>query len=387
MRKSCVKITIKLDKRTAGLTSKGFPIVVSIKGKLFRTGYFSVSKNWNTALENPKTGHPDYYLLSDYLDVLKLRIKKILRKSIRENISVADAKAFIFKEDHDTFYAAGIGFLGKEDRSTKWSALQKFNTIYPNIVFSEVSKKMVTDFKENLLKAGHKPAGVDSYLRSLRALWGKVSNEENPFSKFSVEIPQKVNIVANREDIYKLEKADLPYNGTIGSQGNYRDYELLMFYFGGIDPEVLAKLRYDQHIINGRAIFNRNKGRSKVACNLLIPPVAWKILKKYDCAPYLVPIYKASNYKNFLSNFNRRFRKVCRDLGLSVEMRPKSARYTFIDRAQQLLVDERVTAQIVGHKRKTTTSLYTNDFPLQVQDYAHLRIISPFVCLDENAII
>ena len=88
-----------------------------------------------------------------------------------------------------------------------------------------------------------------------------------------------------------------------------------------------------------------------------------------------MPIYKAKDYTGFMKNFNNRLKKLCLKLELSKPLKPKTPRYTFIDRAQQLLIDERVTAQLVGHKRKTVTSLYTNDFPVSVQDAAHMKII------------
>ncbi|MEE9361167.1 MAG: hypothetical protein V3U92_01055 [Cellulophaga sp.] len=60
---------------------------------------------------------------------------------------------------------------------------------------------------------------------------------------------------------------------------------------------------------------------------------------------------------------------------MSKILKPKTPRYTFINRAQELLVDERITAQIVGHKSKSTTSIYTNNFSLVAQDEAHLKIV------------
>jgi hypothetical protein len=72
---------------------------------------------------------------------------------------------------------------------------------------------------------------------------------------------------------------------------------------------------------------------------------------------------------------NDRFYSRLLDLNLTRRPLTKSARYSFINRAQQLLIDERITAEIVGHKRKTTTSIYSNSFPLEVRDQAHAKII------------
>ena len=220
--------------------------------------------------------------------------------------------------------------------------------------------------------------GVDSYIRSLRALWNKHNKSENPFAGISIEIPDSVNPVATTEDIIKMKEVNLENNSEIGGYYNLRNYWLLMFYLGGIDTEVLTKLRYDQHVANNRINFNRNKGRSKTYCSNIITLEAEKLLSMYKerSYPFLVPIYKSSNYKTISGNYSRRLKELSIKPELSTKLKPKSARYTFIDRAQQLLVDERITAQIVGHKRRTTTSIYTNDFPIAVLDDFHKKIIS-----------
>ena len=233
-------------------------------------------------------------------------------------------------------------------------------------------------FRDQLLKEGNRPSGVDSYIRSLKALWSKFSDKPNPFKGVTTHIPDTIKIVASVSDLDILRDAKLESSSNYGGYNNYRNYWLLMFYLGGIDPEVLSKLRYDRNVVNGRIVFNRNKGNSKTGCNNIIPKQAQEILEHYKDkgSPFLVPIHKANSYKTFSGNFSRRLRELSKKLGLGVELRPKSARYTFIDRAQQILIDERVTAQIVGHKRRTTTSIYTNNFPLKFQDESHLRIIS-----------
>lgn len=377
-----MRIRIVLDGRKSSESEKGFPVVVFLahnyKMKRIRTGFYSKKNQWNNAREEPRASHPDYYVIMDYLSLLKPKVSEAIGKASLEPISVNQAAELIFRKRYSSFYQAALEALpDPEDyNDTRLAALNKFNELNPGLSFQEITPYTVEAFKNTLLAAGARPGGVDSYLRSLRSLWNKTSDLRNPFSGYKIVIPGKVNRVATAADLKILEEAELEYTKTVGGPGQYRDYWLLMFYLGGIDPEVLGRLRYDQHVVGGRIQFNRNKGGSAVACNNIIADKAWKLLSRYDCKPYLVPWYQYGKYTNFEKNYNSRFQKLSEDLELSVKLRPKSARYTFIDRAQQLLVDERITAQIVGHKRKTTTSLYTNDFPLQVQDHAHLKIIS-----------
>jgi site-specific recombinase XerC len=373
-------ITVKLDLRKSGETENGFPLVVycsqNYKKAQWRTGFYVKLEHWNDKLAQPTKKHPGYYVLLDHLSKLKKRISNVIRENGGRAHSLKEIKAMVFRKESSVFSESAFNSFPTDYKGTNWSAVVAFDKFAPGVYFTEINKELVYKFRDHLLKKGNLPGGVDSYIRSLRAVWNRLSGLDNPFSGIAVEIPNTAKKVATVQDIALLCSAQLAEHGDIGSPAHYRDYWLLMFYLGGIDPEVLAKLRYDKHVVNNRIIFNRNKGRSKALCSNTIPAQAWEILEKYQCRPYLVPIYKSTNYGTFSRNFARRFGKICIKLGVSVALKPKGARYTFIDRAQQLLVDERITAQIVGHKRRTVTSIYTNDFPQAVQDAAHLKIIS-----------
>ncbi len=293
-----MKISVKLDKRKSGETADGFPIVVYVtqnyNKKAIRTGYYSKDAHWNKSLSEPKKAHPDFYIVSDYLENLKTNIKQLILRDAKERINIADVPDILFKKNHVKFYDAAMDFLGPDDKTSKYSAVVSFNTYYPAVTFSEVTVKMVQVYIEKMIAKGNKPGGVDSYVRSLRSLWNKLTVDDNPFSGYKIAIPEKVNTIATAEDINALKNAQLAYTGVIGSAGRYRDYFLLMFYLGGIDPEVLVKLRYDVHVVDGRIQFNRDKGGSMVACSNKIPDAAHEILKKYNCKWRNVGIWKRS---------------------------------------------------------------------------------------------
>lgn len=374
-----MELTIKLDLRKSGETDKGFPIVVYISkdydNRKWRTGHYTKIAQWNERLAAPKPKHPEYYVLLDYLTDMKLRISGILSDQKKRNQSFKDIKDALFRKSYDRFYASAIAHFPQDYEGTDLSAVRAFNKLFPNLLFTEITHDTAKRFVMQLLQKGNKPGGVDSYVRSLKAVWNRLTNEPNPFKGISIEIPEQLKTVASEADLKKLVVADLGKKAAIGGYANYRNYWLLMFYLGGIDPEVLAKLRYDLHIVSNRAVFNRDKGRSKTLCSNIVPKEAWGILNEYDCAPYLVPIFKSANYDSFRRNFSRRMQLLSEKLKLSVRLKPKSARYTFADRAQNLLIDERICSQILGHKRRTTTSIYTNNFPQSVQDESHKKVI------------
>jgi|GEM_PF-5586591 len=392
-----MELNLKLDRRKSGRGTKGYPIIIEIsknyKQRRWRIGHFAKGNEWNTQKAAPNKKHPQYYLLLDIIEVYKSRMDNLVRLDMELSVSIQEAKKILFKKDFDIFYEAAIDSFDLGYKGTKLSAITAFNNHHPMLAFDEISPKMVETFVATRLKKGFKPSGIDSYLRSLRALWNDLTEKPNPFRGHSIEIPDIPNDIASPQDIKKLhdflrnKKLKLKDNkGRLrecevkeskgnGGYLNYTRYWLLMFYFGGIDPEALQKIRYDKNVRDGRLVFNRDKGQSKALCSNIIPKQAIEILKQFNCKPYLVPIFKSENYDTFSTNFARRFKELGKKLNLSAPIHPKGARYTFIDRAQQLLIDERITAQIVGHKRHTTTSIYTNDFPKHIQDRAHLKII------------
>lgn len=374
-----MKITLKLDTRDFCKRDIGHPIAVyvsHVKRKLYYTGKYAHINEWNDQLGRVTKDHPEFYTTNDYLAALKSNISEVLMVSNRQHLPMDVIKEMLFRSKSTLFFDVAMDLLGHGSKTSAVSAVKAFNSVYPAIKVLEINKNLVDNFIRVLLEKGNRPGGVDSYVRSLRAIWNKVSDQPNPFSGHTFRIPKKINVVATKKDIEILANADLRYNGTVGGFGRYRDYWLLCYYLGGLDIEALSRLRYDQNLVNGRIAFHRQKGNSNMGCNNLIPLEAARILENYDCRPFLVPIHQAKTYKLFVDNYRSRLRLLCRNLGLSVELRPKSARYSFIHHAQEQLIDERITAQIVGHKRKTVTSLYTNDFALETQDKAHLRIIS-----------
>lgn len=351
-----------LKLHTSANTKKGHPIIIYISDnytdKRIRTGYNSLKKDWNEKLSEPKKSHPDYINLHRKAKELKSKLSYI-----NYHCNTIDQALRHLKADTDKTTFFDICSKGLYKLETKYSALKSFDKHYPSIKPNEISTEIVRAYVKEELKK-RKSRGVDSYIRSLKALWNANFKGENPF-KSKIEFEEKRNVIATDDDIRLLQKIEL--NGVLS---DYRNYFLLQFYLGGIDFEVLYRLSKSD-IVNGRIEFNRNKGNSKTFCSNKVFDCANNLFSEGD---KLIPV-KDYNYREYRNNYSRRFKGFCNDIGIT-PITSKTARYTFINRAQELLIDERLTAQIVGHKRTTVTSLYANDFPYVVQDDAHLKIIT-----------
>lgn len=372
---------IKIDQRKHLANEKGFPIVFYLtkdsKDKSIRTGYRSKKEHWDKANSLPTKKHPDYVNLINYLDRKKTTLAKLLDQSRYRNITFHEAEQTLKGFDSDTFYNMGLRVQGSR---TYKIALNSFNTYFPNYPFSSITNKVAKEYVDILLDIPvngklRSPNGVISYINTLTAIWNKLEKPDNPFSGVRPKKVRTKNKALTDADLIKIRDNDYKVhpNSSGGGVSNYLNYFMLCFYLGGIDLVDLVRLRYD-NIIDGRIEFTRSKGGTNVFVSNFIFPEAWELLNKYKCKPYLIPLGQ-TNYKNFIPNLSRVLPSVKDKLGLTKIPYSKAARYSFITKAQNLLIDERITVSLVGHSQSSTHSIYKDEFPKHIQDEAHKRII------------
>lgn len=371
-------------------TKNGFPVCVEVvdRGKRERVCVaHSFMEDWNEMHQEPHKTHPDYFEI--YPDILAL--KATIKKVNLQKMDYEAAVALLFNKTPGgdlRFFEAGMEVVPSGANGKLYvTVLNSFNAFVSGVLVADVKPKLVKRYMESMLgeldskgKKKRSANGVHTYLRTLTAIYSKVTDAPNPFKGIRPKKETTPNKALQLGDLKKLVNtcnfaSKYDSHNDNNSINNYRYIWLLMFYLGGVDCVDLAKLRYDKHVVDGRVQFNRSKGGTSVWVNNLIPPQAWDLLEKFDCKPYLVPIYKYKRQNDFVSNMNERLNERVGDLELTKPVLTKSARYTFINRAQQLLVDERITIEIVGHKQQKTHSIYTDEFTTDVRDAAHLKII------------
>lgn len=381
-----MRIKVRLDARKNVQTHEGFPVVIYLtqnkKEKLIRTGYFSKKMHWDKANALPKTKHPDYVDLLNYLEQKKITIQKVLVQDRIKEIRLEEAESIITKNDSDVFYEVALDFCKNR---TYLNALKSFQKLYPDYTFSQINKPTVKKFMEKLLmtptKGGNprSPNGVYSYMDKLTSLWNFCDKPDNPFSKMRPEQEQSQNKALTTLDLIKIRDNDykLHPNSNGGGKKEYLDYFMLGFYLGGIDLGDLSLLRYDKNIVGNRVEFYRAKGsKKKVFISNIILPEAWELLEKYRSKTYLIPLRKNLDYNNYTANMSREYDKIKMKLGLTRKPYSKSPRFSFINRGQNLLIDERIVKSLVGHSDSGNIhAIYKDTFPLHIKDKAHKRII------------
>ena len=364
-------------------TAAGYPVYLELvdKGKRKREiiGH-SQPEFWNFETATPRIEHPTYRSLLTVVLDYKAKIKKI----DLENYNFITASRFLFSKytfKDPVFYDEALKLCSNTKNGILYrSVLNNFNLFYPGIETRNITRAHVKKYMLDLL-TDRAANGVHGYLRTLTAIFNKLDTGlVNPFKGIRPKKEKTINKALNDEDLKKLiytraivKKYD---RATTDSLNWPRYYWLLMFYLGGIDFVDLAALRYDKHVKNNRIIFKRHKGGSNVIINNAILPQAAEILSYFNCRPYLVPIFKYYDYNKYLNLCNKWLINHTQDLELSKPPLTKAARYSFITRAQQLLIDERITVEIVGHSQHSTHSIYLDQFPDHIRDAAHKKIIN-----------
>lgn len=361
----------------------GFPIFITLYNQGKRHKQFidySTAAHWDPVNNVPFKQHPNFNVLMPVILELHAKIKSINLGLV----NYADAVALLFKPavaNGLEFYTACLQFCDATTNGKLYkTVLNSFNAVYPGIFTTDITHGHAVNYMRQLLKTNSNN-GVHTYMRTLNALYNKISEDKNPFKGVRPKKVKTKNKALTEADVLKLmhtRSLKHKYDGhnTNDTVNYYRYYWLLMFYLGGIDFIDLAHLRYDLHIKSGRVQFYRNKGGTNVFINNKVMPQATAILKHFNCYPYLVPIYKYKDHNGYLKAINQKAKDNTQDLNLTRPPLTKSARYTFITRAQQLLIDERITIEIVGHSQQSTHSIYTDAFTTAVRDRAHERIIT-----------
>lgn len=335
--------------------------------------------HWNDIDKILTREHPDY----DLIIAGVLNVKSVIASINLGLFDYETAKEKLFgkiKRQTTSFYDAALVLCTEDSTGRLYrTVVNSFESACPGVATSEITKQHAKDYLAAILTS-QTNNGAHTYMRTLQAIFNKISDLPNPFKGVRPKLIDTVSKDLTTEDLRRIfttrtYKHKFDGRNTNDTINYYRYYYMLMFYLGGIDAVDLAQLRYDEHVSNGRIQFRRAKGGTSAMVNNKIFDEAAEILQYFDCYPYLVPLYKYKRHKDFVSNMNDRLGETLKDLKLTRKPLSKSARYTFINRAQELLIDERITAELVGHKRKTTTSIYTKNFPLVVRDEAHKRII------------
>jgi len=403
-----MSIEIKLDKQRE--TKKGYSIIIYInlngKRKNFATKYYTYLRDWNEDKIEPKKSHPQHLELLNYLFELKYKINQI--GNINKYSSTDKIISELFNNNPSDFMFFWKSLIA-EHKNNGLKKAKNYEEVY-NIVFKyqaiisfdELNYSFLVKFRDYKLSNGCSANGIHSYLRTFRTIYNESIRREifipkqfvSPFKgvlptltatkdKFFTIAEMKIISSNITEDNNILIKGFNSTEQTNTRRYHYHNYFMLCFLLGGIDFVDLANLRYDLHIKNGRIKFERFKGGTTERIDNLIPLKAFEILELYKNENLYLINVDLKNYESLRNNYQRRFGKWLKSVGIDSYFGTKTPRYTFIDIGKQLLLNRDVIMELTGHKRGDVHSVYEGKFPYNIKDDVHNKIINS-IKLDEK---
>ncbi len=377
-------------------TRKGFPIKLyiyenSTNRKYIPTEFYTLAQDWDTVKEIPKSSHPQYISLLNFIYKKKIEINELKSKAINEDLSFNSViNLLTSNKDGNSFTdfwdEMNIEFKNRKLPKAKYyeDSLSAFRLFQKDVQFSEINYLFLTKFKEFKYSQGCTSGGINTYLAGIKAIRNEAIKREvfmptsfkNPFAGMMEKKGKTKDKYFTLEEM-KVIMAELPPKFKFfRGEYHFHNYFLLCFYLGGIDFVDLANLRYDEHVKGGRIRFTRFKGGSNEFINNKIIPEAQVILDQYkeSCSPYLINIHQY-NYKSHRANYDKRFGKWLESIGITSYFGTKTPRYTFIDLAKQLQLNRDIVKEIVGHASTDVHSIYEGIFSEPVKDEVHEKII------------
>jgi integrase len=375
-------------------TRKGFPIKLYIyqnptTRKYIPTEFYTLEQDWDYVKEIPKSSHPQFHSLLNYIYKKKLQINELKTKVISESLSFNTVINLLTTDKDlnsftDFWEELNIEFENRKLPKARYykESLSSFRLFQKDVQFNEINYLFLTKFKEFKYSKGCTSGGINTYLAGIKAIRNEAIKREvfvptsfkNPFEGIMEKKGKTKDKYFTLEEMRKIIPL-LPIENKFNKRAiPYENFFLLSFYLGGIDFIDLANLRYDQHVKDGRVRFSRFKGGTSEFINNKILPEAQAILDKYDCKPFLVDIYKY-DYKSMRANYDKRFGKWLESIGIISYFGTKTPRYTFIDLGKQLQLNRDVVKEIVGHASKDVHSIYEGIFSEPVKDEVHEKIV------------
>lgn len=420
---------IILDKRRN--TSKGYPIKIRVtnKGSKYVTlNEYSELEHWGET--NVNKSHPNHRKLFFKLNKRNLQLTEEIECCNNNNLDLnqsidviknglknPETEKFVLQQRiKEIEKGSGVTFIEfcetrikeKESIGESISHYESVKEIIKNydaeISLNNITYEWVNDFINYKLSGKAERGGVNSYLRTMAAVYHEAQKRTSLGVKKDDPFKGTIKKTGRKKNIVKLDKSDFIklFNfepGAINKQQRLSQTRniklwLFQFYIGGHDLIDISLLRWTD-IKRGRLIFRRYKLRNKPEGGLLVDnfifPCAMKVIKEYGTKDNSRvfsfipdPIKDRLKYNYFVRSYNRSLENISSKLELIDKISSKSTRYLFRTKAGELLLSDIAVAQIQAHKLEGMTYNYQGRIPHKIIDKCHKKIIKKTFKINTN---
>lgn len=287
------------------------------------------------------------------------------------------------------------------------NVLNQFTKYKSSINVLDIDYNTLVEFKDSQLRIGNKKNTINSYLRTLRAIYNealrryKFKVDHKPFEGIFKDVTVKLNRTKKRHISKQTLKILEYFEGNLArGQQEAIDLFLLQFYFGGQDLTDIFYLEKKQVSKNQRIYFTRGKLEDGgYEFDLKIFLKASVILQKYKYGTdgFVFNWRKDfKGYNNFRNRLNKNLRKIQDNyndhvrrieyftgvnyhkidvLPLEGYITTKVARHTFATIGSRLYIEPDLLRSLMGHERDHVDTIYKDVYPEEERDKYHKQII------------
>lgn len=397
--------TIKIKFRPSSVIGKEgtlcYQVIYERQTRLISTGYKLYISEWDKESgkiqrldENPERNR--------YLETLRYRteedlkrLKSIIRKLEKERKFTSEqvVQAFRSSENQDNgFFAYARKIISQTKRMGKERTAEiyasslnsfiRFRATAGEVAFEEMDSLMMMEYEAYLKQNGKCPNTISFYMRSLRALYNRASEEglvenRNPFRHVNTSVEKTVKRAVSSEVIGKIKALDLDYSPALSLA---RDLFLLCFYLRGMSFVDLAFLK-KKDLQNGVLVYRRHKTGQQL-CIKWEQPMQDIVRKHTDPdSPYLLPVIKVPGeeerrqYLNASHLMNKRLKKIGMMVGCPIKLTFYVSRHSWASIAKSRNVPLPVISEALGHDSEGTTRIYLALLDSSVVDKANSMVI------------
>lgn len=382
-------ITLQLWKQSA-YADGSHPIVIVVRHKKLRrvqhTGIRCQASQWDEKRKTVNAKHPEAKRAQIYLDKKLIDLKYLLMEGQQQGKSIEDilrasgaGASFI---DFGRAHVKELLKMGKAGNARVYEqSIAALEKVLGDVSFQDLTYDALLRFRNYKIETGMQATGINSYLRTLRALWNLAEPEyPYPFKKgLLLNEPRRQVRAHDLEELKVLFTYRVPQSLPMATVA--LEIWKLGFLLRGMDAVDLLSLRADQ-VKGSHLVYARKKTGQQLRIKLL--PAAVEIFEALNpgngmALPYALPAITTEKqhaaYRSKYRSLSRRLISVGTALGVQMTITTKTARFSFATTAKHLGVDQAIIREMMGHEDKSTTGLYLDRFPQADIDREHERVV------------
>ena len=288
------------------------------------------------------------------------------------------------------FFEGGMAEAQRTDctasRSTRENYMTALRSLHrylgTDLPLDRIDAPLIQGYERWLLDQGVCPNSTSCYVRSLRAVLGRVA------ATHKIDIGQAFKSVftgrastSKRSITLKTVRQLIGVQLADGSSMELaRDIFLFCLYASGM-PFVDAAFLRRSHIADGKIVYHRHKTGTRIT--VIILPCMQQIIDRYATTdreyvfPILQTIEPQAAYTEYLSKlnwYNRVLKQIAKAAGIGQSLTGYQARHTWATTAYHSNVELPVISRALGHTNPQTTLTYLREIDDCQLDNASRRV-------------